>query len=830
MKKRLGALICFVVATTIMVLEVQASIFSDGDDGDRDQDGIADIWEQVIVDDNPDDDIKAIEDVLRGDDYDRDGFSNIEEFLLGFDPTEPDGDVPDTVGEGLELVARAFTNDPDMVYFSLIDDCFASVIAADPSNYSARVYRAVSRLLNLVNNEDLLDIVEQFGGSLNGNFTMTGDFNFDTAPLIDTVTDVASSNILAVIDASFADLSAISSNWTGTVEISTNYFPIDEDVCVGFGDVVMAKSILKLARSLVLMVQAQQLNVDYEKMVIPVDAPQTTIVVDGATNDWAGIPQQLVGGIDADIDFVKGARNGSSIYFLIAFRDPEYEFMGLDTGIMLGLDSKMHVECHPSWGDTSIWFSVTNSTSKDMAWSYTNSVLEAEIQVPPGIVVSNAYVTDVCVEFGEHVNQDGYGYWSYRDEELEAPLDTPIKTIKENHPSFMQAIRSAADMELSKTNLQEAIDLFQQADRLIKERSDSQMHIIEYDPVDESERLEILARVEEGEQSLVAPEHIVATNDVGEVLFDETIHLGAFFQPTYLTRAMLPEFWKKVGQPLVNTFPDPTFGGILPNVSSAKLSAYFAVNDVDIDWDDDGVPNGWEYLYYGDPIGGNADADDDGDGLTTRNEYISGTDPTNALSNFRAEFDKLNSSQVVVSWQPIEDRTYDIHWSSSLNGNFQLIATGIEFPQGTYTDTVHHASATGFYRVIARMPSKDDLDADGLPDVWEGQYFGNYSVTAVDDSDGDGRDNISEYIAGTDPADEFSFFAVTNIQSVAEGFVVEWVSVPDRTYSVLWAPRLGATFQTLDNSLAYPASRFIDTSHNDRAAGFYQVDVKIGKP
>jgi len=56
---------------------------------DRDGDGMLDAWERVIVDDNPTDGIETIEDVLRDDNYDGDVFTNIEEYLLDYDPMTP---------------------------------------------------------------------------------------------------------------------------------------------------------------------------------------------------------------------------------------------------------------------------------------------------------------------------------------------------------------------------------------------------------------------------------------------------------------------------------------------------------------------------------------------------------------------------------------------------------------------------------------------------------------------------------------------------------------------------------------------------------------------
>jgi fibronectin type 3 domain-containing protein len=46
----------------------------------------------------------------------------------------------------------------------------------------------------------------------------------------------------------------------------------------------------------------------------------------------------------------------------------------------------------------------------------------------------------------------------------------------------------------------------------------------------------------------------------------------------------------------------------------------------------------------------------------------------------------------------------------------------------------------------------DDSDADGLEDNWERLYVGDISQGALDDPDGDGRNNLEEFQSGTDPA------------------------------------------------------------------------------
>jgi hypothetical protein len=50
----------------------------------------------------------------------------------------------------------------------------------------------------------------------------------------------------------------------------------------------------------------------------------------------------------------------------------------------------------------------------------------------------------------------------------------------------------------------------------------------------------------------------------------------------------------------------------------------------------------------------------------------------------------------------------------------------------------------------------EDYDNDHLPDSWEYYYFGNFSETGDNDTDGDGINNYYEYCSGTDPTDPAS--------------------------------------------------------------------------
>jgi len=71
----------------------------------------------------------------------------------------------------------------------------------------------------------------------------------------------------------------------------------------------------------------------------------------------------------------------------------------------------------------------------------------------------------------------------------------------------------------------------------------------------------------------------------------------------------------------------------------------------------------------------------------------------------------------------------------------------------TWTDTTAHLSSR-FFKVLRILPTGgSDWDADGLPDVWETDYGLNPfdPSDAHEDSDGDGADNLTEYLQGRDP-------------------------------------------------------------------------------
>ena len=125
-------------------------------------------------------------------------------------------------------------------------------------------------------------------------------------------------------------------------------------------------------------------------------------------------------------------------------------------------------------------------------------------------------------------------------------------------------------------------------------------------------------------------------------------------------------------------------------VTNSITNINIALTDPDLDAD--GLPDWWEYRYFGSVAWGAGD-DNDGDGLTNIHEYQSGTNPT------------------------------------------MLDTDG---------DGVKDADD-------ANPGSSNDSDSDGLPDDWETHFFGDLDESGSGDYDLDSLTNLQEYQAGTDP-------------------------------------------------------------------------------
>jgi hypothetical protein len=113
---------------------------------------------------------------------------------------------------------------------------------------------------------------------------------------------------------------------------------------------------------------------------------------------------------------------------------------------------------------------------------------------------------------------------------------------------------------------------------------------------------------------------------------------------------------------------------------------------------------GWAQ-QYGLPADGSADSSDpDEDGLNNWQEWIAGTDPTNAASVLRLQPPVVaGTGNVIVSWSSVTTRSYSLECATDLVSlsSFQLLSSNITGKAGstTFTNVGVFGDARRFYRV-----------------------------------------------------------------------------------------------------------------------------------
>jgi len=106
---------------------------------------------------------------------------------------------------------------------------------------------------------------------------------------------------------------------------------------------------------------------------------------------------------------------------------------------------------------------------------------------------------------------------------------------------------------------------------------------------------------------------------------------------------------------------------------------------------------------YGLPMDGSADfLDSDGDGMNNWQEWIAGTNPTNAASVLALQPPAVTVTNATLTWSSVANVTYYVQRSGDLSApNFSSIQSNLVGQAGftSYTDTNAVGSGPFFYRV-----------------------------------------------------------------------------------------------------------------------------------
>jgi hypothetical protein len=155
-----------------------------------------------------------------------------------------------------------------------------------------------------------------------------------------------------------------------------------------------------------------------------------------------------------------------------------------------------------------------------------------------------------------------------------------------------------------------------------------------------------------------------------------------------------------------------------------------------------------------------------------------------------------------ISWVVIDELFYfdQSPWPVSADGTgYPLIRTGLS---------------------SWNVPVTADIDQDQMPDYWEFNNF-NSLVEPDMDFDFDGQNNLQEYVGGTIPTDQNSFFAV----QMASPPTLTWNTVEGRTYSIFRTESLDAPFIQIASVTNSP---FVDTALSpQQPLYFYRITAEL---
>lgn len=206
---------------------------------------------------------------------------------------------------------------------------------------------------------------------------------------------------------------------------------------------------------------------------------------------------------------------------------------------------------------------------------------------------------------------------------------------------------------------------------------------------------------------------------------------------------------------------------------SQGVSAVFTVRTriVILDTDGDGMPDDWELAHGLEPFRNDADEDLDGDGLTNLQEYNGGTSPQSndspiASTGISALF-MVNTAIYAFSVSADTDGDGMPDWweqkyglnplvnDASADADGDGISNLAEYREGrnpTANESLTEVATVSAAFTLDTRDARIDSDGDGIPDSWEIAHGLNpLRNDAGEDADGDGRTNLEEYNAGTDP-------------------------------------------------------------------------------
>ena len=157
------------------------------------------------------------------------------------------------------------------------------------------------------------------------------------------------------------------------------------------------------------------------------------------------------------------------------------------------------------------------------------------------------------------------------------------------------------------------------------------------------------------------------------------------------------------------------------------------------------------------------------------------------------------------------------------------LTTSSNSPLGSYllTITGTGSNATHTAAVTLTMKAPDPF----IPDWWAQQYFGCTNCPQADgavDADGDGMNNLAEFLVGTDPTNSTSTLRIMAVTPQDSGVLVTWQGGGGKTNAVQAAPDVRGSYGDVSPNIVLSGSgdittNFLDVAATTNAIRFYRV-------
>ena len=158
--------------------------------------------------------------------------------------------------------------------------------------------------------------------------------------------------------------------------------------------------------------------------------------------------------------------------------------------------------------------------------------------------------------------------------------------------------------------------------------------------------------------------------------------------------------------PRVLTTDAGNYTVIITNAASSGVISSAASLTVLADSDGDGLPDVWMVQYFGHTNALASDHsraldDPDGDGMLNGQEYMAGTNPTNAASYLKVEA-LANCGQAVVNFAAVSNRTYIVSYTDGLEPSNWMTLTNVAPRSTNWNVTIPDPTAhtNRFYRLV----------------------------------------------------------------------------------------------------------------------------------